>query len=297
MLLAVLSLAACTQVAGPAPPPATGLVLLGLEDGNVRGSFGTLQDPSAVALAADGRTAYVSDASAGLVYALDVPRLSVRWKAVVGGRPGPLLAGLDLLLVSVRDRAAVAEIDVLTGRVASEYRVGPDPGQLALEGGRVQVACSDGRVWDLEGASRPGGRGFGLATGPGGLWSGDAPSGSLVRVDDGTRVALPGGVRPAWLAAESEGRLLVGAPGADAAPGAVFELGASLTVTRLAATLDPREVTESSRRVLVASHGDGEVRVLAAGGRAASWLRGSHPVALAPDPSTGLLLVLTNAGG
>jgi hypothetical protein len=281
------------------PPPAAGLVLVGLSDGTFRGQIALGSDPVAVTISADGRTAYVSDNQPGAVYAVSLPELKVRWKTVVGGRPGPLLAGLDFVFVSLYEAGRVAELDAHSGTLLSQHRVGPRPGQLVLDDGRVQVACGDGRVWDLEGASRPGGRGFGLAAAAGRLWSTDYEGGALVRVGDGHRVTLPAGLHPFWLSAGPDDRILIAAEGTDEDrdPGAALLMDRSLNLTRLAVARDPDLILEWDQRIYIAAHGERRVTVLGkAQGRVSHWMTGAAVVALAVTPSLGLLVAVTDAG-
>jgi hypothetical protein len=271
---------------------------VGLADGSFRGQMALGADPLAIAISADGRTAYVSDNAPGAVYAVALPELRVRWRTVVGGRPGPILAGLDFLLVSLYEAGQVAELDARSGAVLDRRRVGPGPGQLVLDDGRVQVACGDGRVWDLEGGSRPGGRGFGLAAAGGQLWSTDYEGGALVRVGDGTRVPLPTGLHPFALSSGPGDRILVAAEGRDEDrdPGAALVLDRAGRLTRLAVARDPDLVIEWDQRVYVAAHGDRAVTVLGkAPGRVSRWVPGGAAVALGADPALGLLVVVTNA--
>jgi hypothetical protein len=294
----VAMLVGCSGETTPRPP-AAGLVLVGISDGAFRGQLALGSDPVAVTISADGRTAYVSDNQPGIVYAISLPELKVRWKTVVGGRPGPLLAGLDFVFVSLYEAGRVAELDARSGTVLNQHRVGPAPGQLVLDDGRVQVACGDGRVWDLEGASRPGGRGFGLAAAGGQLWSTDYEGGALVRVGDGIRVALPPGLHPFWLSAGPNDRILIAAEGADEDrdPGAALLMDRSLTLTNLAVARDPDLVLEWDQRVYIAAHAERRVTVLGkAPGRVSHWMPGAAVVALAVDPGLGLLVAVTNAG-
>ena len=299
MLLAVLLAlpAGCGSPAAPAPPPAAGLLVYGL-DGGLRASAALGRDPLAVALASDGATAYVSDNAAGVVRAVAVPRLRLRWQAAVGGRPGPLLAVAGRLLVSLFESAQVAELDPSDGRLLARHPVGPGPGQLLLAAGRVLVACSDGRVWDLAGGSRPAGPGFALGLGAGGTWASDQAGGALVRLEDGRRLQLPPGLHPFWAAAGPEGSLWVTAEGADedADPGAVVVVDGSLRPRVVAAPRDPDALAAAGGRVYVAAHGERELLVLdSAGRRLATWGRGSSPVAVAVDTRQALLVVVTNA--
>jgi hypothetical protein len=60
--------------------PATGLVLLSLDDGAQRASATIGADAVAVIVSGDGRMAYLADSSPGDVYAVRVPELMVAWK-------------------------------------------------------------------------------------------------------------------------------------------------------------------------------------------------------------------------
>ena len=86
LALATAVLAACGGRA-PDPPPASGLLLLDLAQGGVRGTLSLGADPLAVALSPDGRTAYVSDNAPGAVDAVSLPDLRLRWSTRTGGRP------------------------------------------------------------------------------------------------------------------------------------------------------------------------------------------------------------------
>jgi len=61
--------------------------------------------------------AYVSDNRPGRVRAIALPSLRVLWTTDVGGRPGPLLATLDAVYVSLFDAGQVAELAVADGAV------------------------------------------------------------------------------------------------------------------------------------------------------------------------------------
>lgn len=269
------------------------MLVLSLADGSEKGRLSLGQDPVAVAVDEAAAVAYVSDNVAGDVYAVGLDPVRVLWKTTVGGRPGPLLLLRGRLYVSLFDAAAVAALDPASGRELGRAAVGQGPGELADDG---QVACADGTAWDLAGHSRPAGKGFGLADGPGGLWTADAAAGMLVRLTDGQRVSLPGHLHPFWLATAGDGSLLVTAEGddEDRDPGAVLKLDQGLHLTRLLTSQDPDLVSESGGRIYVAAHGERAVKVLQ-GGSLATWQKGAAVVALAPAPRLGLLVVLVNA--
>ena len=246
-------------------------------------------------VAADGAVAYVSDNRPGRVRAVALPSLRVLWTADIGGRPGPLLATLDALYVSLFDAGQVAELAPADGRLVARHPVGRGPGQLALAGGAVLVHCADGEVWDLEGGHRAGG-GPGFALGGG--WSGAYDSGTLVRLADGASLPSPPHLHPFWLAPGSGATTYAAAEGddEDRDPGAVLVI-AEGGVEVLARPHDPDQVAYLAGRVFTAAHADREVLVLDAASQAAPrhWAAGSSPVALATDPRLGLLIVVVNA--
>jgi hypothetical protein len=275
--------------------PAAGLLLLGLADGSLRAQQALGEDPVSVELAADGAVAYVSDNRPGRVLAIALPSLHVLWSADPGGRPGPLLATLDALYVSLFEAGQVAELAPADGAVVARHNVGKGPGQLALDGGAVLVHCEDGEVWDLAGGHRPGG-GPGFALGGG--WSAAYDSGTLLRLADGATLASPPHLHPFWLAPGAGSTAYAAAEGddEDRDPGAVLVL-ADGRVDVLARPHDPDQVAYLAGRVFTAAHADHEVLVLDAAGKAAPrhWAAGSGPVALATDPRLGLLIVVVNA--
>jgi DNA-binding beta-propeller fold protein YncE len=252
-----------------------------------------------VAVAPDGGQAYVSDNVAGDVYAVALPSLSERWRAHVGGRPGPLLADADRVLVSLFDAGAVLELEAASGTELARHAAGSGPGQLAMAGGEVWVASSAGGVRSLSGGSRSAPAGFGLATTVGGeLWAADQRGGGVVRVADGRRAPLPEGLHPFWLAAGEGPTLLVAAEGEDEDEdrGGVFMLDTrDLALTRLDSPRDPDLVTSAGGRVFVAAHGERQVRVLEPGRPPIAWASGVEAVALAADEPLGLLVVVADA--
>ncbi len=245
-------------------------------------------------VSADGGTAYVSDNRGGRVLALALPSLRTLWTADVGGRPGPLLASLDTLYVSLYDAGQVAELDPVTGALRARHQVGRQPGQLALEpGGAVLVQGAEG-VRDLDGHPRGGAPGFAL----GGGWSADYDTGVLTQVGGAGRLDSPPHLHPFWLAAGPGTIAYAAAEGddEDRDPGAVLEVTDS-GVRVLGRPRDPDQVAYLSGRIFTAAHEDREVLVLDAAAKAAPqhWARGSEPVALATDPRLGLLIVVVNA--
>jgi hypothetical protein len=160
----------------------------------------------------------------------------------------------------------------------------------------VLVHCADGEVWDVAGAHRPGG-GPGFALGGG--WSAAYDTGTLLRLADGATLPSPPHLHPFWLTAGSGSTAYAAAEGddEDRDPGAVLALAGG-HVDVLARPHDPDQVAYLAGRVFVAAHADREVLVLDAAGKVAPqhWAAGSGPVALAPDPRLGLLIVVVNAG-
>ena len=273
-------------------------MLMTLEDGTDRGRVSLGHDLVAAAISEDGQIAYVSDNSAGSIYAVHMPDLRTRWQALVGGAPGPLLASGGSLWVSLYGSNQVVELNPTSGQVRGRHAVGSGPGQLALAGGTVWVGCSDGTVWDMAGNHRPGGRGFGLASLPSGLWSADYDGGALIRLSDGRRVELPTGLHPFWLSA-APGALLIAAEGRDEDrdQGAVLAMDeATLALRTLDSPRDP-DLAAFSGRVFIAAHGERQVRVVPLDGSrpAGVWASATAAVAVVPDPTLGLLVVVTNA--
>jgi outer membrane protein assembly factor BamB len=278
--------------------PATGLVLLSLDDGSRRASASVGTDPVAVIVAANGDMAYVADSSPGDVYAVSLPSLTVAWKRHVGGAPFGLLLNGGRLLVSLFSGAAVVELDPASGAKLASHTVvqGPAAMSVAVDG-RVIVAGTSGRVGYLDGTSVPAGNGFGVAVVNGQIWTADFQRADLVRAGDHHRVALPLHVSPFWLAPGGMTTLLVAAEGAneDSDPGAVFSFDtATETFTTLARPRDPDQAVRSGSKVLVAAHGDREVLAIDAA-MSSVWAPGAAAVAVAPDSPLNLLVVAVNA--
>jgi hypothetical protein len=285
-----------------APPtghayPATGLVLLSLDDGTLRSSASIGTDPVAVVVSRDGTMAYLADSSPGDVYAVRVPGLTVAWKQHVGGAPFGLLLDGVRLYVSLFSAASVVELDPKTGVVVGMHAVPDGPAAMSLSpDGRVLVAGTSGMLSDLNGSPTPAGRGYGIALAGHEIWTADYKRAELVRARDDHRVPLPLVVFPFWLAPGAGGTLLVSAEGAheDGDPGAVLSFdpatGAFMT---LAQPRDPDQVVQSGSKVLVASHGDRQVLAIE-GGMISVWASGADAVAIAPDHALNLLVVAVN---
>lgn len=278
--------------------PATGLVLLSLDDGSQRASASVGTDPVAVIVSVDGATAYLADSSPGDVYAVKLPDLKVAWKQHVGGAPFGLLLDGGRLFVSLFSNAAVVELDPSTGAKLASHPVAQGPAAMSVAAdGRVIVAGKSGRASYLDGTSIPAGNGFGVAVVSGQIWTADFQRADLVRAGDDHRVALPLHVSPFWLAPGGMSTLLVAAEGAneDSDPGAVFSLDTTTgTFATLARPRDPDQVVRSGSKVLVAAHGDREVLAID-GGMSSVWAPGAAAVAIAPDSPLNLLVVAVNA--
>lgn len=244
-------------------------MLLDLKTGAVVAQTALGTDPLAVAVAADGRTAYVVDNDLGDVFALRLPSFNQAWRTHVGGKPGGLLLQGKSVFVSSYESAVITELDASTGGVLSTRGTAPRPGEMAMWQGRLVTS---------------GDHGFGVAVADGSLWT----YGSL---------RLPAGLKPFWLQPGSRGELLATAEGTpeDSAAGGVFSIDtATGQATLLAAPRDPDQALREGDDVFVAAHGDHHVLVLR-GGKQLAWAPGAAVVALAPDRALSLLVVVTDA--
>jgi sugar lactone lactonase YvrE len=258
-------------------------VLLSTRDGSVRSSAPVGKDLVAITLSDNGSTAFLADSKPGDVYAVGVPDLEQRWRRHLGAAPFGMLVHKGLLFVTLYDGAAIVVLDPASGRILDTVPTQDRPAALAVDGMGNVVAAT--------------GAGFGIALASGRLWTTDYERSALVRLPDGFRVDMPLRLHPFWLAAASDGRLLISAEGddEDRDPGAVFSYDPmSSTFTTLARARDPDEVIESDGAIYVAAHGDHEVLSIR-DGHAEAWAKGAGAVALAPDPKLGLLAVVVNA--
>lgn len=261
--------------------PATGLILLSLQDGSVKSSATVGSDPVAVAIAPNGLLAYLADSAPGDVYAVTVPALKVAWKAHVGGAPFGLLAASDRLYVSLYDSASIAVLDPSTGRLLTTDPTPPHPGALAIDGAGNVVAATGGA--------------YGIAAAGGSIWTADYDHSTLVNGD--RRIQLPAPLHPFWLAPGSAGTLLIAAEGAaeDADAGAVFSYSTmDGTFSTLSSPRDPDQAIQVGSTVLVAAHGDRRVLAIS-GGQTRIWAEGASAVGVAADAKTGLAAVVLNA--
>jgi DNA-binding beta-propeller fold protein YncE len=277
--------------------PATGIVLLSLDDGSRRAGMTVGTDPVAVIVATDGTMAYLADSSPGDVYAVRVPDLTVAWKQHVGGAPFGLLLNGARLYVSLFSSASVVELDPMTGTLIGMHSVPEGPAAMALAAdGRVLVATTSGKVAVFDGQSMPAGQGYGIAVIGTDIWTADYKRAELVRAGDDHRVPLPLGVFPFWLAPGSSGTLLVSAEGEeeDSDAGAVYSFDpATEALTSLGRPHDPDQVFQSGSKVLVAAHGDHNVLAIE-GSTTSIWAQGAEAVAIAPDAPLNLLVVAVN---
>jgi DNA-binding beta-propeller fold protein YncE len=263
--------------------PATGLVLLSSTDGAVRGSATVGNDPVAVIVSGDGRTAYVADSSPGDVYAVALPSLTVKWKQHTGGAPFGLLLLGGRLYVSLFDSAAIDALDPSSGRVLSAQPAPAQPAVMTTDpSGRLAVAASGD---------------FGITVAAGDLWTADYKGQAIVDLTHARRVPLATSLFPFWVSSGSNRTLLIAAEGAseDSDPGAVLSYNPmDGSFTTLATPRDPDQVIESDATVLIAAHGDHEILALR-GGMPSAWAHGASPVGLAVDTGLGLVVVAVNS--
>jgi hypothetical protein len=234
-----------------------------------------------VTLSDDGRTAYVADSSPGDVYAVSLPDLRVRWKSHLGGAPFGILLHNGRPQVTLFDSARLVQLNPADGSVIAQEPTPEHPAALTLDAaGNVAVASGDA---------------FGIALVGGTVWTADYARSLLIA--QGRQVPLPAAVHPFWLAPGQQGRLLIAAEGAseDSDPGAVFSYetvdGSFVTLDR---PRDPDLVIQAGQSIFVAAHGDREVLNIQ-GSATQRWARGASVVALAPDPTLGLLVVAVNS--
>jgi DNA-binding beta-propeller fold protein YncE len=293
-------IAGCGEASGPAGRlPDTGLVFLDLRSGATVASLSMGSDAVAVTLSDDGATAYLADSAPGDVYAVDVAKRSVKWRAHVGGAPFGMLVHDGRLVVSLYTASAVDELDLTNGKVVANHPVGTGPAALAVDGkGRVIVAGTRGEVDYLDGTPPlPAGHGFGVAEVSGQVWTADYERAELYRAGDLKIAGMPEPLFPFWLAPAAGGKLLVAAEGdpEDTSAGGVFLFDpVTGSFVTLAHPRDPDLVLQSAGTVFVAAHGDSEVLAIN-GGKTSTWARGAAAVALAADPKLNLLVVAVNA--
>jgi hypothetical protein len=287
-----------TRTAQPVAAPATGLVLLSLQDGSQKGAATVGSDAVAVIVSDDGSVAYLADSSPGDVYAVEIPSMHVKWKSHVGDAPFGLLLFDRHLLVSLFDTNAVVELDPANGKQLARHTVPQGPAVMTLDAmGTPLVAGTRGNVARLDGSTVPAGHGFGVAVVGADTWTADYERAELVRAGDGHIVGMPQPLFPFWLAPGKDGTLLIAAEGGteDTDPGGVFSFNpASGVFTALAQPRDPDQVLQSGDSVFVAAHGDHEVLEITAG-RTSVWASGTSPVAIAADPKLGMLVEAVNA--
>lgn len=263
--------------------PDSGLALYSLTGNQQHQAASIGHDVVAVIVSGDGSTAYLADSEPGDVFAVALPALTVEWKTHTGGAPFGLLLHKGRLDVTLYDDAAIDELDPATGAVTATYATVDHPGAMTVDAsGQLVVA---------------GGGDFGTATVDGDVWMADYARHEIFDLTHPRRVALPLPVSPFWLSAGADGTLLIAAEGAheDADPGAVFSYDPmSGTFHTLARPRDPDQVVQSGATVFVAAHGDRAVLAIGdhhTDARAQGW----SPVAVAPDPELGMLLIAQNA--
>jgi hypothetical protein len=281
MLAATIACGAST--ASPPSYPSTGLVLLSLHDGSVRGSATVGSDPVAVIVSDDGGVAYVADSAPGDVYALQLPTLIVKWKRHVGGALFGMVLQGGRLYVTLYNSASIAELGPADGSLLATDPAPAHPAAMTLDaGGQVVVAA---------------GSAFGIALVGSTVWTADYRRSVLMPAVGGAEVPLPLPVHPFWLAPGAADTLLIAAEGEseDADPGAVFSFAVmSHSFKTLARPRDPDQVEQLNGTAYVAAHGDKAVLAIT-GSSTQRWARGASAVAIAPDPSQQLLVVAVNA--
>jgi DNA-binding beta-propeller fold protein YncE len=130
---------------GRLPFAALGVLPLLLPAAARGGEPARYRSPFDLAAAPDGRTAFVSDRTAGSLLILDLEELKVTREIPLSGEPtGLALApGGDRLYVSEYGAGTVAEIDARAGRVLRRLPVGLRPMGLALAPRRARLlACN-----------------------------------------------------------------------------------------------------------------------------------------------------------
>ena len=258
-------------------------MLLSLRDGSVHGAATVGTDPVAVIVSADGGMAYVADSAPGDVYAVRLPNLTIKWKAHVGGAPFAMVVHRERLYVTLYDASSIAELDPSDGKLLATDPAPAHPAAITFDAsGQLVVAA---------------GSAFGIALVGSKVWTADYRRSVIMPAAGGAEVPLPLPVHPFWLAPGSNGTLLIAAEGEseDSDSGAVFSYdvvsGKFATIGR---PRDPDQVEQSGDGVFVAAHGDRTV--LAIRGRfTQQWAGGASVVAIAPDPTLGLLVAAVNS--
>lgn len=252
-----------------------------MSGGSLESAAALGSDLVAVALSDDGTTAYLADNDPGDVYAVHLPDLKVRWKTHTGGAPFGLLLHRGRLVVSLYDAAELDELDPATGRSAGVFPTVDHPAAMTVDASGQLYVAGSGQ--------------FGTANVGGDVWTGDYKQHELFDLTHPRRVPLPLAVSPFWLASGADGKLLIAAEGAheDGDPGAVLSYdtmdGAFQTLAR---PLDPDQVAQSGSTIYVAAHGEHAVLAIGDHARASNF---GAPVALAPDPQLGVLVVVSNS--
>jgi DNA-binding beta-propeller fold protein YncE len=275
---------ACGASTAPPPSyPSTGLVLLSLSDGSARGSAEVGTDPVAVIVSGDGASAYVADSAPGDVYAVRLPNLAVKWEAHVGGAPFGMVLHRGRLYVTLYGSASIVELDPSDGKLLATDPAPAHPAAITVDAsGQIVVAA---------------GSAFGIALIGSKVWTADYRRSVLMPAAGGAEVPLPLPVHPFWIAPGAGDTLLVAAEGEseDTDPGAVFSYDdMSHSFKTLARPRDPDQVVQLNRTAYVAAHG--EKAVLAINGSSTKrWAQGAPAVAIAPDATLGMLVVVVNS--
>ncbi len=274
-------------------------MLLDLGSGAQVASLSVGRDAVAVALSADGQTAYVADSAPGDVYAVKLSQRRVLWRSHTGGAPFGVLENGGRVYVSLYTSTFVDELDPASGKILAAHRVTQGPAALTVDPtGRVVAAGTHGEVDYLDGTPPlPAGHGFGIAAVGADLWTADYERAELDRAGDLKIAGMPEPVFPFWLSAEPGGKVLIAAEGdpEDTSAGGVFEFDpVSGQFRTLAHPRDPDFVVRSRDTIFVAAHGDRRVLAISTGGAVSTFAPDVAAVALAPDPALNLLVVAVN---
>jgi DNA-binding beta-propeller fold protein YncE len=101
-----------------------------------------------VAVATDGRTAWVADAGRGEVLAIDLTTRRPRWHVPAGSQPVAVAYGLGAIWVVDGGGASLLKLDPATGRRLAQGRTSLDPVDLTVAYGAVWVLSAGNQTLD-----------------------------------------------------------------------------------------------------------------------------------------------------